>query len=138
MMKIAYKNRGCAGGMSLVELLVAIGILGVAMTLIGAAFPAGVIMSIAVSDESTSQTVFQKAVGEIKSGLQITGTGHGIGLTPHEQPRIGQNSAELLTSGMVFTIEPGIYLTGWGGVRIEDMVVWESGKIRVITKTRKV
>ncbi len=66
------------------------------------------------------------------------GLGHGIGLAPHEQPRLGQNSAELLTSGMVFTIEPGIYLTGWGGVRIEDIVVMESGKIRVITKTRKV
>lgn len=43
------------------------------------------------------------------------GLGHGIGLAPHEQPRLGPNSAELLTSGMVFTVEPGIYLTGWGG-----------------------
>ncbi|GAG96718.1 unnamed protein product, partial [marine sediment metagenome] len=55
------------------------------------------------------------------------GLGHGIGLAPHEQPRLGPNSAERLTSGMVFTIEPGIYLAGWGGVRIEDTVVMESG-----------
>jgi len=39
---------------------------------------------------------------------------------------------------MVFTIEPGIYLTGWGGVRIEDVVVMENGKAMVISKARKV
>jgi len=66
------------------------------------------------------------------------GLGHGIGLASHEQPRLGPNSTELLTSGMVFTIEPGIYLVGWGGVRIEDTVVMESGKIRVISKARKI
>jgi Xaa-Pro aminopeptidase len=66
------------------------------------------------------------------------GLGHGIGLASHESPRLGPNSAELLTSGMVFTVEPGIYLTGWGGVRIEDVVVMENGKPRVISKARKV
>ena len=63
--------------------------------------------------------------------------GHGVGLAPHEQPRLGPNSTELLTSGMVFTIEPGIYLTGWGGVRIEDLVVMENGKMRVLSKAKK-
>ena len=63
--------------------------------------------------------------------------GHGIGLAPHEPPHLGPKSTELLTSGMVFTIEPGIYLAGWGGVRIEDVVIMESGKIRVISKARK-
>ena len=66
------------------------------------------------------------------------GLGHGVGLAPHELPRLGPNSTELLTSGMVFTIEPGLYLTGWGGVRIEDVVVMENGKARVISKARKV
>ncbi|MDI6814579.1 MAG: aminopeptidase P family protein [Dehalococcoidales bacterium] len=64
--------------------------------------------------------------------------GHGIGLASHELPRLCPKSAELLTSGMVFTIEPGIYLVGWGGVRIEDVVVMEEGKIRVISKARKI
>ncbi len=62
--------------------------------------------------------------------------GHGIGLVPHEQPRLGPKSSEHLVDGMVFTIEPGIYLAGWGGVRIEDDVVMESGKARVISKAR--
>ena len=66
------------------------------------------------------------------------GLGHGLGLASHESPRLGPNSVELLTSGMVFTVEPGIYLTGWGGVRIEDVVVMENGKPRVISKARKV
>ncbi len=63
--------------------------------------------------------------------------GHGVGLAPHESPRLGPNSTDTLTSGMVFTIEPGIYLPGWGGVRIEDTAIIESGKIKVISKARK-
>ena len=64
--------------------------------------------------------------------------GHGIGLAPHESPRLGPGSTDILTSGMVFTIEPGIYLPGWGGVRIEDTVIMEDGKVKVISKARKV
>jgi len=64
--------------------------------------------------------------------------GHGVGLAPHEAPRLGPGSAEALVSGMVFTVEPGIYLSGWGGVRIEDLVVMENGKAKVISKARKV
>jgi Xaa-Pro aminopeptidase len=63
--------------------------------------------------------------------------GHGVGLAPHEQPRLGPNSLDHLVDGMVFTIEPGIYLDGWGGVRIEDLVVMESGKVREISKAKK-
>jgi len=65
------------------------------------------------------------------------GLGHGIGLAPHELPHLAPNSSEQVADGMVFTIEPGIYLSGWGGVRIEDVVVMESGKIRVLSKARK-
>jgi Xaa-Pro aminopeptidase len=65
------------------------------------------------------------------------GLGHGIGLVTHEQPRLGPNSTEKLDNGMVFTVEPGIYLNGWGGVRIEDTVVMEYGKIRVLSRARK-
>ncbi len=50
-------------------------------------------------------------------------TGHGVGLEIHEPPRIGSNQEEPLRTGMVITIEPGVYIAGTGGVRIEDMVV---------------
>ncbi|MBA7704983.1 Aminopeptidase YpdF [subsurface metagenome] len=66
------------------------------------------------------------------------GLGHGVGLAPHELPRLGPNSSEALVNGMVFTIEPGIYLTGWGGVRIEDVVTIENGELRVITRAKKI
>jgi Xaa-Pro aminopeptidase len=62
------------------------------------------------------------------------GLGHGVGLAPHELPRLGPNSTDKLADNMVFTIEPGIYLEGWGGVRIEDMVVMEGGKLRQISQ----
>jgi Xaa-Pro aminopeptidase len=63
--------------------------------------------------------------------------GHGIGLAAHEQPRLGPRSNDILKSGMVFSIEPGIYLPGWGGVRIEDLVVLEDGKAKVLSKAKK-
>jgi Xaa-Pro aminopeptidase len=66
------------------------------------------------------------------------GLGHGVGLAVHEEPRLGPNSAGVLAEGMVFTLEPGIYLKGWGGVRLEDMVVMEGGRSRVLTKATKV
>lgn len=50
-------------------------------------------------------------------------TGHGIGLDIHEEPRLAKNTATVLRPGMVVTIEPGIYLPGVGGVRIEDDVI---------------
>lgn len=65
------------------------------------------------------------------------GLGHGIGLAPHEPPRLGPNSSDKLVEGTVFTIEPGIYLDGWGGVRIEDLVIMEKGRAREISKARK-
>ena len=63
--------------------------------------------------------------------------GHGVGLAPHELPHLGPNSTDTLTSGMAFTIEPGIYLPGWGGVRIEDTVIMQSGKIKLTSKAKK-
>ncbi|MFC1944203.1 M24 family metallopeptidase [Chloroflexota bacterium] len=65
------------------------------------------------------------------------GLGHGIGLAAHEEPRLGPSSDTVLAEGMAFTIEPGIYLPGWGGVRIEDMVVLERGRAIPLTRAKK-
>ena len=65
------------------------------------------------------------------------GLGHGVGLLIHEAPRLAKMSRDELRDGMVITVEPGIYITGWGGVRIEDQAVVEKGKVRVMTRAAK-
>jgi Xaa-Pro aminopeptidase len=60
--------------------------------------------------------------------------GHGLGLETHEDPSLDPGSSNVLQAGMVFTIEPGVYFPGWGGVRIEDDIVVESDGCRVLTK----
>lgn len=49
--------------------------------------------------------------------------GHGVGLAVHEEPRLSSRNRKKLRSGMIVTVEPGIYIPGWGGVRLENMVV---------------
>ena len=65
------------------------------------------------------------------------GTGHGVGLDIHEGPSIAPGNDEILVEGMVITVEPGIYIPGWGGVRIEDMVLVKKGGYELLTKTGK-
>lgn len=65
------------------------------------------------------------------------GLGHGVGLDVHEKPVVSFRSEDVVREGMVFTIEPGIYLPGWGGVRIEDMVVATTGGCRVLSRVPK-
>ncbi len=65
------------------------------------------------------------------------GTGHGVGLNIHENPSLSLKDDTVLKTGMVVTIEPGIYLPGWGGVRIEDTVLVEDDGCRVLTKSPK-
>jgi Xaa-Pro aminopeptidase len=85
------------------------------------------------ADAIARQVIIQAGYGEA-FGHSL---GHGIGLITHENPRLSSVSSDILTDGMVFTIEPGIYLRGWGGVRIEDDVAIENGKIRVLSSARK-
>lgn len=64
-------------------------------------------------------------------------TGHGVGLEIHEPPRLAKQQTELLEPGMVITIEPGIYVPGKGGIRIEDMVVVTRSGCQVLTPVTK-
>ena len=63
--------------------------------------------------------------------------GHGVGLEIHENPRVGPRSPDVLALDTVFTVEPGIYLTGWGGIRIEDIVILREGGAVPLSKATK-
>jgi len=65
------------------------------------------------------------------------GLGHGVGLEIHEKPVISPRGENLIEEGMVFTIEPGIYIPGSGGVRIEDTIVVNSDGCRLLTQVSK-
>lgn len=60
--------------------------------------------------------------------------GHGIGLDVHELPNINSRSKDILKEGMVFTIEPGIYIPGKFGIRFEDMILLRKNKVEILTR----
>jgi Xaa-Pro aminopeptidase len=65
------------------------------------------------------------------------GLGHGVGLAVHELPGLSKRNPKSLPARSVVTVEPGIYLPGWGGVRLEDMVVIQSDGVEILTTTPK-
>jgi Xaa-Pro aminopeptidase len=64
--------------------------------------------------------------------------GHGVGLEIHEGPRLSPRDETILEPGMVVTVEPGIYLSGWGGIRLEDMLVIVPGGCERLTRSPQV
>jgi Xaa-Pro aminopeptidase len=65
------------------------------------------------------------------------GLGHGVGLAVHEEPRLSRINSNPLVPGNIVTVEPGIYIPGWGGVRIEDVALITGNGIEILTGAPK-
>jgi Xaa-Pro aminopeptidase len=85
------------------------------------------------ADEAARDKIEAAGLGE-KFGH---GLGHGVGLEVHEAPRLSRESTDTLAAGNVVTVEPGVYLGGLGGIRIEDLVVVTDGAPEVLTSFDK-
>ncbi len=83
-------------------------------------------------DETARDYIISKGYPTIPHSL-----GHGIGVEVHELPRLSPRSTDIIKPGMVFSIEPGIYVPGFGGIRIEDLVVIQNDKLKIITHSPK-
>jgi Xaa-Pro aminopeptidase len=95
----------------------------------------------AVKPDAKSTRIDKAARRVLKSyGLDkefIHSTGHGLGLEIHEPPRLGKKDKTILQPGMAITIEPGVYIEGWGGIRIEDTVLVTETGCEILTPTPK-
>jgi len=67
----------------------------------------------------------------------IHAVGHGVGIEVHEAPSVSPSSKDIVKNGMVFSIEPGIYVPGYGGVRIEDLVLIKNGNVELISHAKR-
>jgi Xaa-Pro aminopeptidase len=90
-----------------------------------------------VSGESVDAAARRVLRGERLAQYFTHSTGHGLGLEVHEMPRLGKGEKTILEEGMVITIEPGVYVEGLGGIRIEDdIVVTSEGGVDLTTARR--
>jgi Xaa-Pro aminopeptidase len=112
-----------------------------ARRLYGAVLDAQLEAIAAVREGVTAGAVDRKARLVLRAGKLdrafVHATGHGLGLEIHEAPRLGKREKTPLQAGMVITIEPGAYLPGFGGVRIEDTVLVTRQGCEVLTPTSK-
>lgn len=89
--------------------------------------------SLSAVDAATREPITAAGFGE----YYVHGTGHGVGLEIHEAPRVGATADGTLEDRTIVTVEPGIYLPGVGGVRIEDTLLVTDGAPRVLTQSPK-
>ena len=83
-----------------------------------------------------ADTAARSVINEAGRGGQfVHGLGHGVGLEVHEAPRLSPTEERPLRAGMVITVEPGVYIPGWGGIRIENMVVVRAEGCEVLNQT---
>ena len=89
-------------------------------------------------DSACRNVLRKERLGRVRLDRYFThSTGHGVGLEIHELPRLARNQEMLLAAGMVITIEPGVYVEGKGGIRIEDMVAVNEEGCDVLTPVSK-
>ena len=96
--------------------------------------PCATVLAAAEVDRACREVVDAAGLSE----LFVHGTGHGVGLDIHEAPALGERSEDILCSGQVVTVEPGVYVPGLGGARTEDTVLVTGAGCEILTLSPKV